>query len=134
MCATALARAQVRPSRQARPGQPRRRPVPRTTLRVGQTGAVTTEPVAVSVDDLRAAGAPAASWSEAVRRVEHGETVPVMDDGEHVADVVPADELDRLRETIDVLSDTEAVRALADAEPVVVGRDAIRALVAKRRG
>ena len=95
---------------------------------------MTTQPGVVSVDDLRAAGAPAVSWSEAVRRVEHGDTVAVVDDGEHVADVVPADELDRLRETIAVLSDTEAVRALADAEAVVVGRDAIRSLVAKRRG
>ena len=93
-----------------------------------------TPPTTVSVDDLRAAGAPAASWNEAVRRVEHDETVAVLAGGEHVAHIVPADELDRLRETIDVLSDTEAVRALAGAEPVVVGRDAIRSLVAKRQG
>lgn len=54
--------------------------------------------------------------------------------GEHVADVVPSRELDRLRETIDVLSDSDAVRALADAEAMVVGRQATRSLVAKRTG
>ncbi|MHB1488674.1 MAG: hypothetical protein ACYCS7_06950 [Acidimicrobiales bacterium] len=43
--------------------------------------------------------------------------------GEHVADLVSSGELDRLRETIEVLSDADAVQALADAEPVVVGRD-----------
>ncbi len=64
----------------------------------------------------------------------NGETVAVIAHGRHVvrADVVPSGELDRLRETIEVLSDPDAVQSLADAEPVVVGRDAIRALVAER--
>lgn len=53
--------------------------------------------------------------------------------GKHVANVVPSGEIERLRETIEVLSDTEAVRALAGAEVAVVGRDAIQSLVAKRR-
>jgi antitoxin (DNA-binding transcriptional repressor) of toxin-antitoxin stability system len=86
----------------------------------------------VSADDLHAAREHAASWDEAVTRATRGETVAVIANGEHVADVVPSGELERLRETIEVLSDTDAVRALADVEPVVVGRDAIRALVAKR--
>ena len=34
--------------------------------------------------------------------------------GEHVADVVPSGELDRLRQTIEVLSDTELVRDLRE--------------------
>ncbi len=34
--------------------------------------------------------------------------------GNHVADVVPSGELDRLRETIEVLSDTELVRDLPE--------------------
>lgn len=58
--------------------------------------------------------------------------MPVIAHGEHVADVVPSGELDRLRETIEVLSDPEAMRDLADDEPIVRGRDAIRALVADR--
>ncbi|TNC28637.1 hypothetical protein [Amycolatopsis alkalitolerans] len=49
-----------------------------------------------------------------MRRTEHGETVSVVAHGEHVADVVPSGELDRLRETIDVLSDTDLVRELAE--------------------
>jgi len=54
-----------------------------------------------------------------VRRGEHGESVSVIAHGDHVADVVPSGELDRLRKTIEVLSDTEMVRdlweGLADA-------------------
>jgi len=49
-----------------------------------------------------------------------------------VADVVSSAEFARLRETIEVLSDSDAVRALADTEEVLVGREAIRSLVAER--
>lgn len=86
----------------------------------------------MSADELHAASRQAAAWADAVRRAERGETVAVTAHGQHVADVVPSGELERLRETIEVLSDTEAVRALADTEPVVHGRDAIRALIADR--
>jgi hypothetical protein len=58
--------------------------------------------------------------------------VAVIAHGKHVADVVPSGELGRLRETVEVLSDTDAVRALADTEVAVVGREAIRSLVAER--
>ncbi len=88
-------------------------------------GGMSEQPVSVSTDGFEA-------WHDAVRRAENGETVAVIAHGEHVADVVPSGELDRLRETIEVLSDPEAVQALADTEPVVFGRDAIRALVAER--
>lgn len=90
------------------------------------------QPIAVSADDLYTTSRQTASWHEAVQRAEHGETVAVIAHGKHVADVVPSGELDRLRETIEVLSDTELVRALADTTPVVQGRDAIRALIADR--
>ena len=59
-------------------------------------------------------------------------TVAVIVHGEHIADVAPSGELARLQETIEVLADSDAMRALADTEPVVHGRDAIRALVAER--
>lgn len=49
-----------------------------------------------------------------VRHAEHGNTVAVVAHGEHVADVVPSGELERLRETIDVLSDTDLVRDLVE--------------------
>lgn len=67
--------------------------------------AMSEQPVSVSADGL-------ASWNEAVRRAEHGESVPVIAHGEHVADVVPSGEIDRLRETIEVLSDSDIVRDL----------------------
>jgi antitoxin (DNA-binding transcriptional repressor) of toxin-antitoxin stability system len=96
-------------------------------------------PPTVSADDLHAASTQAAmasaqlaTWSDAVCRAERGETVAVIAHGEHVADVVPAGELERLRETIAVLSEPEFTRGLEDREPVVVGIDAIRALVAER--
>lgn len=54
------------------------------------------------------------SWNEVVRHAEHGESVSVMAHGEHVADVVPSGELDRLRDTIEVLTDTELVRDLRE--------------------
>ncbi len=54
------------------------------------------------------------SWDEVVRHAEHGDTVAVVAHGRHVADVVPSGELDRLRETIDVLSDTDLVRDLVE--------------------
>jgi antitoxin (DNA-binding transcriptional repressor) of toxin-antitoxin stability system len=53
-------------------------------------------------------------WAEAVRWAERGKTVPVIAHGEHVADIVPSGELDRLRETVEVLSDTDLVRDLLE--------------------
>lgn len=59
-------------------------------------------------------GTAGAAWAEAVRRAERGESVPVIAHGDHIADIVPFGELDRLRETIEVLSDTELVRDLRE--------------------
>jgi antitoxin (DNA-binding transcriptional repressor) of toxin-antitoxin stability system len=61
---------------------------------------------------IRAEDQPA--WAEIVRRAERGESVAVIAHGDHVADVVPSGELDRLRETIEVLSDSELVRDLQE--------------------
>lgn len=55
------------------------------------------------------------AWAEIVRRAQHGESVSVIAHGDHVADVVPSGELDRLRETVEVLSDTELVRDLQES-------------------
>ncbi len=63
------------------------------------------QPVSVITDEV-------VSWNEAVQRAEHGESVPVIAHGEHVADVVPSGELGRLREIIAVLSDSDAMRDL----------------------
>lgn len=54
------------------------------------------------------------SWAEIVRHAERGESISVIAHGERVADIVPSGELDRLRETIEVLSDTELVRDLQE--------------------
>ncbi len=83
------------------------------------------QPVSVSADEP-------GPWRDAVRRAERGEVVAVIAHGEHVADVVPSGELDRLRETIEVLSDPEALRALNDTEIDVTGIDAIREFVTER--
>src|SRR5260370_7726028 len=71
---------------------------------------VSEQPTSVSADGL-------ASWNDAVRRAERGDTVAVIAHGEHVADVVPSGELDRLRETVAVLPDSDLVRALAEGLP-----------------
>ena len=78
------------------------------------------------------------SWAEVVRHAEHGESVSVVAHGNHVADVVPSGELERLRETIEVLSDTELVRdlreGLADAHAGrVFSAEQIAADLAARR-
>jgi antitoxin (DNA-binding transcriptional repressor) of toxin-antitoxin stability system len=70
------------------------------------------EPVSVTTDGLHAASEQARSWKQAVERAEHGETVAVLAHGIHVADVVPSGEIERLRETIDVLSDNDLLREL----------------------
>jgi PHD/YefM family antitoxin component YafN of YafNO toxin-antitoxin module len=49
-----------------------------------------------------------------VRRAGHGGPVSVIAHGDRVAGVVPSGELDRLRETIGVLSGTELVRDLRE--------------------
>jgi antitoxin (DNA-binding transcriptional repressor) of toxin-antitoxin stability system len=54
------------------------------------------------------------SWAEIVRHAEHGESVSVIAHGDHVAEIVPSGELDRLRETIEVLSESELVRDLRE--------------------
>ena len=78
------------------------------------------------------------SWGEVVRHAERGETVPVIAHGNHVADVVPSGELDSLRETVSVLSDTELVRDLRDgledlrADRVVPASDVADDLAARR--
>src|ERR1022692_569746 len=78
------------------------------------------------------------SWAEIVRHAEHGESVSVIAHGDHVAEIVPSGELDRLRETIEVLSDSELVRdlreGLADArDGRAFSADQIAADLAARR-
>jgi antitoxin (DNA-binding transcriptional repressor) of toxin-antitoxin stability system len=95
------------------------------------------QPVSISADDLRAASEQAAAWEQAVRRAEGGEIVAVLAHGRHVADVVPSGEIERLRETIDVLSDNDLLRDLhAGLDDLRVGRivsaDAVAADLERR--
>jgi antitoxin (DNA-binding transcriptional repressor) of toxin-antitoxin stability system len=78
------------------------------------------------------------SWAEIVHHAERGESVSVIAHGDHVAEIVPSGELDRLRETIEVLSDSKLVRdlreGLADAcDGRVFSADQIAADLAARR-
>ncbi|HEY4462799.1 MAG TPA: hypothetical protein VGN41_09060 [Streptosporangiaceae bacterium] len=89
-----------------------------------------------SAPTVRAEDEP--SWAEVIRWAEHGESVSVIAHGDHVADIVPSGELERLRETVDVLSDTELVRdlreGLADARAGrLFSADQIAADLAARR-
>ena len=84
------------------------------------------------------AGDDGQAWDAAARQAANGQTVAVVVDGEHVADVVPTGELDRLHETIEVLSDRALVadmiesRQGREAGDTVRGIEAIRALVHAR--
>lgn len=66
-------------------------------------------------DGLHAASEQTRSWEQAVARAERGETVAVLAHGKHVADVVPSGEIERLRETIDVLSDNDLLHELRNS-------------------
>jgi PHD/YefM family antitoxin component YafN of YafNO toxin-antitoxin module len=95
------------------------------------------QPAHVSADDLHAASEQAATWEQAVRRAEGGETVAVLAHGRHVADVVPSGEIERLRETIEVLSDHDLLRDLqAGLDDLRAGRvvqaDSVAADIARR--
>jgi hypothetical protein len=79
-------------------------------------------------------------WGDALRSVTRGRVVHlVRGDHEHVADIVPDGAIEELGETVEVLADSEAVRALIEAREaasrgdVVRGVDAVRALLDERR-
>ena len=57
---------------------------------------------------------PTRRTAEVVRQAGHGGPVPVIAHGGYVAGTVPPGEMDRLRETIEVLSGTELVRDLRE--------------------
>jgi antitoxin (DNA-binding transcriptional repressor) of toxin-antitoxin stability system len=90
-------------------------------------------PAVISIDDPQPG-----SWADLLRRAERGETVAVLAHGDHVADVVPSGALARLRETVEVLSDSELVRDLqqgladARAKDVVPAADIAKDLEARR--
>jgi hypothetical protein len=62
----------------------------------------------VSESDFTVRAEDQPSWADIVRHAERGESVSVIAHGDHGADIVPSGEPNRLRETIEVLSDTGA--------------------------
>ncbi|MEU9835488.1 hypothetical protein AB0D67_28470 [Streptosporangium sp. NPDC048047] len=80
-------------------------------------------------------------WDDAIESAVQGRVIALTGRGERLAAVVPADQIDlvdRLRETIEVLSDTEAVQAIVESRASIAagegvrGADAIRALLDHR--
>ncbi|MCW4353429.1 hypothetical protein ONR57_08980 [Hoyosella sp. YIM 151337] len=88
---------------------------------------MTEEPVA-DVDAL-------AAWSAIAARVEHGESVPFIAHGKQVGYIVPVGELERLQETIAVLSDPDTIADLRDhtSEDQLSGVEALHDLLAARQ-
>jgi antitoxin YefM len=77
--------------------------------------------------------------ADALDSVEHGRVVRLVGQNhQDVAAIVPAELLDEMEETLAVLADSDAVRALAEARQdvasgnVVRGVDAVRALLTER--
>jgi hypothetical protein len=77
--------------------------------------------------------------TKALGSVSLGRVVHLIRGDRNVADIVPDGLLEELEETIEVLADTEAVRALVEAREaaargdVTRGADAVRALLDERR-
>ena len=72
-------------------------------------------------------------FSEFVDRVHRDhERIIVTRNGRPAAVMISPDDLDSLEETLAILSDTEAVRALAEAEGAVSSGDVVRGVDAVR--
>jgi hypothetical protein len=89
---------------------------------------------------LEELGASPHLWAKALGSVERGRVVRlVRGDHEHVADIVPDGFLDELEETLEVLADSDAVRALVETREasaqgdVLRGADAVCSLLDERR-
>lgn len=86
--------------------------------------------VAMSTDSLRNVKD---RFSEFVDRVEREhERIVVTRNGRPAAVLISPDDLDGLEETLAVLSDTEAVKALGEAEAAVASGDVVRGVDAVR--
>ena len=86
--------------------------------------AVTTEPLRTLRDRL----------SEFVERVEHQhERVMITRNGRPAAVLVSPDDIEALEETLELLSEGEALRDLRDAEAAVAASDVVRGVDTVRR-
>lgn len=79
------------------------------------------------------------AWTKARESIKNGQVVGLTADGERVAEIVPMGFVDGLEETVEILSDNEAVQALLDARrsieegDVVKDVDAVRGLLDHRK-
>ena len=72
-------------------------------------------------------------FSEFVERVDRDhERIVVTRNGRPAAVIISPDDLESLEETLALLGDTDAVRALADAEAAVAAGDVVRGVDAVR--
>ncbi len=68
----------------------------------------------------------------ALNVVAHGRVVKLVSHGNRIAAIVPADLLEELQETVDVLSDSEAVQNLVEGRQAVARGDVVRGARAVR--
>jgi PHD/YefM family antitoxin component YafN of YafNO toxin-antitoxin module len=120
----------------ARPAATAQQAIAATGSRALSALAVRMERVSEAEFSVQAEEQP--SWPDIVRHAERGESVAVIAHGHRVAEIIPSGELDRLRETIEVLSDSELARdlqeGLADARAGRVSSlDQLAADLAARR-
>ncbi|MET8159215.1 type II toxin-antitoxin system prevent-host-death family antitoxin [Sphaerisporangium sp. NPDC005289] len=74
-------------------------------------------------------------WEETVASAAGGQVIAITGRGKRVAAVVPADQIalvDRLKETIEVLSDNEAVQAITESRRSIPAGEGIRGVDAIR--
>lgn len=72
-------------------------------------------------------------FSEFVDRVDHEhERIVVTRNGRPAAVMISLDDLESLEETLELLSDHDAVRALIEAEAAVTAGDVVRGVAAVR--
>ena len=72
------------------------------------------------------------AWDRARQSIENGEVVALTADGKRIAEIVPMGLVDELEETVEILSDNEAVQALLDARRSVEEGDVVRGVDAVR--
>jgi prevent-host-death family protein len=86
--------------------------------------------VAITTDSLRNVKDPFSEFVDRVNR-EH-ERVVVTRNGRPAAVLISPDDLDSLEETLELLSNADAVRDLVEAEAAVASADVVRGIDAVR--
>ena len=86
--------------------------------------------VAMATDSLRNVKD---RFSEVIDRVEHQhERIVVTRNGRPAAVIISTDDLESLEETLDILGNTESVKALRDADAALASGEVVRGVEAVR--